>query len=238
MPRYPRTEFHQFQIFTKRSSHFAAIREIVSETGQSTNMLFAFFALTSAILMPIPKRYPGIGFGPAKAIIRLEVFTDPLCPGCAEEWPIIQAVLAHFPTQVNLDVHFLPLPYHTWAFVVTRAIIAVNITSTTSAQQFLSKLYAGDQDLFNNTALAETGQTAVVAKLATYVSKNFGISESTFNTNYNDPNTDNLARIEFKYSTSRGVNGTPVVYLNGVESDLDLDTPLSQWIAEIDALIN
>jgi hypothetical protein len=115
----------------------------------------------------------------------MELFSDPLCPGCAQEWTTIQAVLAHYPTQLNLDVHFLSLPYHTYSFVLTRSIIAVNITSTTTAQQFLTKLYSGDQDQFSNEALAGIGQTAVIAKVAQYVSDNFGISTSVFNTNYN-----------------------------------------------------
>jgi hypothetical protein len=34
-------------------------------------------------------------------------------------------VLANSSTQVNLIVHFLPLPDHTWVFVVTRAILAL-----------------------------------------------------------------------------------------------------------------
>jgi protein-disulfide isomerase len=201
-------------------------------------MFASLLFLSSSILMPIPKRFPGLAFGPTKAIIRLELFADPLCPVCASIWPTVQAVLAHYPTQLNLDVHFLPLPYHTWAYVVTRAIVAVNVTSTTSAQQFLTKLYAGDQNQFSNAALADVGQTAVIAKLATYVNQNFGIPTATFNTNYNAANTDNLGRIEFKYSASRGANGTPVVYLNGVESDLDSDSTLQQWYKEIDALIN
>jgi predicted DsbA family dithiol-disulfide isomerase len=201
-------------------------------------MLATFLAIGSSILMPIPKRFPGLAFGPAKAIIRLELFSDPLCPVCAEEWSTIQTVLNHYPTQLNLDVHFLPLPYHTWSYVLTRAIIAVNVTSTTLAQQFLTKLYSGDQDQFSNEALGDVGQTAVIAKVADYVSQNFGISTTVFNTNFNAANTDNLGRIEFKYSGSRGVNGTPVVYLNGVESDLGVDAPLSQWYSEIDALIN
>jgi protein-disulfide isomerase len=201
--------------------------------------MFSFLlVITSSILMPIPKRFPGLAFGPSKAIIRLELFADPLCPVCAAIWPTVQTVLNHYPTQLNLDVHFLPLPYHTWAYVITRSILAVNISSTTSAQQFLTKLYEGDQNQFSNTALADVGQTAVIAKVADYVSQNFGISTTTFNSNYNAANTDNLGRIEFKYSTSRGANGTPVVYLNGVESDLDADSTLSQWYAEIDALIN
>jgi protein-disulfide isomerase len=201
--------------------------------------MFSTFAVFAAsILMPIPKRFPGLAFGPTNAIIRLELFGDPLCDGCAAEWPTIQAVLAHYPTQLNLDVHFLPLPYHTWSYVLVRSIVAVNISSTASAQQFVTKLYGGDMNLFTNEALADVGQTDVIARIATYVSQNFGISSSTFNANFQAANTDNLGRIEFKYATSRTVNGTPLVYLNGVESDLDGDSPLSQWYAEIDALIN
>jgi hypothetical protein len=139
---------------------------------------------------------------------------------------------------VNLDVHFLPLPYHTWSYVLVRSIVAVNVTSTTFAQQFLSNLYAGDMAQFTNEALADSGQTEVVEKIANYVNQKFGIATSVFYANYNAANSDNLGRIEFKFATGRTVNGTPCVYLNGQESDLDGDSPLSQWYAEIDALLN
>jgi hypothetical protein len=201
-------------------------------------MFFVLSALSASVPMPIPKRYPGLRFGPENAIIRLELFSDPLCPVCAAEWPTIQAVLNHYPTQLNLDVHFLPLPYHTWAYVITRSILAVNISSTTKAQQFLSNLYAGDQDRFSNDAFSSQSQSSAVPIIATYVLQTLGIPTAEFSANYYLGSTDDAGRIEFKFSAGHGVNGTPVVYLNGVETDLSADTPLSEWYKVIDGLIN
>jgi protein-disulfide isomerase len=200
--------------------------------------MFAFVALSASILMPIPRRYPGLLFGPANAVIKIELFADPLCPDCATIWPKVAAVLNHYPTQVNVDVHFLPLPYHTWAFVVTRGILAVNISSTAKAQTFLANLYAGDQNQFSNSALAGKGQNAVVQQLASYVQTKLSISTTEFLANYNPDTTDTAGRVEFKYSASRGANGTPVVYLNGVESSIDESTSLSTWYSIIDGLLS
>jgi hypothetical protein len=76
-------------------------------------MLAALSAFTSSILMPIRKRFPRLAFGPMKAIIRLELFADLLCPVCASIWLTVQSVLNHYPTQLNLDGHFFPFPYQT-----------------------------------------------------------------------------------------------------------------------------
>jgi protein-disulfide isomerase len=195
-------------------------------------------SLSSAILMPIPRRYPGILWGPPNAVIKIELFADPLCPDCATIWPKITAVLNHYPTQVNVDVHFLPLPYHTWAFVVTRGILAANISSPDKARQMLANLYAGDQSQFSNTALQGKGQDAVLTTLASYVQSKLAISASEFTANYNRDSTDTLGRVEFKYSASRGNNGTPVVYVNAVESSIDESTPLATWYAIIDGLLS
>jgi hypothetical protein len=46
-------------------------------------------------------------------------------------------------------------------FVVTRAILAVNVTSTDKARTFLSNLYI-KKDQFKDGSVAETEQTAVV----------------------------------------------------------------------------
>jgi hypothetical protein len=85
--------------------------------------------------------------------------------------------------------------------------------------KFLSNLYINkDQDQFENGLLAETGQTAVVQKFAQYGSTTLGITSDKFRASYQKDTTDTAARIEFKYSASRGANGTPIVSLNGVES--------------------
>jgi hypothetical protein len=70
------------------------------------------------------------------------------------------------------------------------------------------------------------------------VSQNCRIFTTNFKTDSNAANRDHLESIEPKYSASTGANGTPVVDLNGVQSDLDSDSGLSEWYAEIDALVN
>jgi hypothetical protein len=114
----------------------------------------------------------------------------------------------------------------------------VNITSTQKAQQFLANLYAGDQDRFSNTGFAAQSQNSALPIIATYVLQTLGIPTAEFSANYNLDSTDDAGRSEFKFSAGHGANGTPVVYLNGVETDLGADTPLSDWYTLIDGLIN
>ncbi len=50
--------------------------------------------------------------GPADAKVTINEFTDFDCPYCAQEEPIIQQVLAAYPTQVKLVFKNLPLAIH------------------------------------------------------------------------------------------------------------------------------
>lgn len=200
-------------------------------------MLFLFTSCALGVLIPIPKRYPGIQFGPSDAAIRMELYVDPLCPVCAMIWPTIQTVLEKYPTQLNCDVHFLPLPYHTWAYLITRSIIAVNMTSNEEAKTMISNILLGDQDKFGNSVMADTTQNQAVTMVAEYVATTTKVTQDEFLANYKNSESDSNARIEFKFCASQRVSGTPVVFLNGIESDLGANTPISTWTSVLDELL-
>ena len=198
-------------------------------------MLFVLASFAFSALMPIPNRYPGLKYGTDSPTLEMEVYADPLCPICAMFWPTVEQIVQDYGNVLRLTVHFLPLPYHTWSFVVSRSLVAVEGIDTDKAKEFLKKLYDGDQNLFDNSAMSSKGQTEVVNYAADYVQKNLGISQSEFIPKYN--NADEDTRIEFKFAASHGVNGTPIVYVNGVETDLGAGTPYSTWKSFLDGLL-
>ena len=59
----------------------------------------------------------------------------------------------------------------------------------------------------------------------------------TFELNYDDLNFIMLTRVEFKYSLIRNLKGTPTVYINGVESDLNDQSSLDDWVDTINGLL-
>lgn len=195
-------------------------------------MIFALFSFAYAASMPIPNRYPGIVYGVDDPLVHLEVYADPLCPVCSIFWPILQQIVDAYPSNLRVTVHFLPLPYHTWSYLITRSIVAVQQISLDKAKTFLTNIYNGDQDQFDLPTKCEND---VVKLVASYVEKTLSISQSDFLEQYDK--CDSLARIEFKFAASHRVNGTPVCFLNGVESDLGAGTPISTWKSVIDQLI-
>ena len=126
----------------------------------------------------------------------------------------------------------LPLPYHTYSYLITRSIVAVQQISADKAKKFLDNIYNGDQDQFD---LPDKCENDVVKLVASYVERTLSIPQADFLQKYED--SDSLARIEFKFAASQRVNGTPICFLNGVESDLGAGTPFSTWKSVIDELI-
>lgn len=200
-------------------------------------MLGVLFAAAASVLMPVPKRYPGLVFGLDNPNISLEIFIDPLCPVCAMIWPNAEGIVQKFPTQLGIKIHFLPLPYHTWSFVITRSILAVKALSVEKAQQFIRNLLNGDQDQFSNSAMIDTSEKEVLADVAGYLTSKLGISAADFLAKYNSGDVSSDARIDFKFSATHAVSGTPVVYVNGVESELSAGQPLDEWVKFINQLL-
>lgn len=195
-------------------------------------MIFTLCAYAFSATMPIPNRYPGIVYGVDDPLVHLEVYVDPLCPICSMLWPVFQQIIETYPTNLRATVHFLPLPYHTWSYLITRSIVAVQQISLDKAKTFITNIYNGDQDQFDLPSKCENDVLKLVAQ---YVENTLSIPQSEFLKQYD--NSDSLARIEFKFAASNRVNGTPICFLNGVESDLGAGTPFSTWKSVIDQLI-
>lgn len=196
-------------------------------------MLLSLVSVAYAAAMTIPDRYPGIVYGDTNPLVHLEIYADPLCSVCAYFWPTVKEILEAYPKNLKTTVHFLPLPYHTWAFVMTKAILAVDQISRDKAKTLMDNIFLSDQEKFD---LPSKSQDEVIQIVAKYVEDTLSISQTDFLSKFYDAESD--ARIEFKFAASNRVNGTPICFLNGVETDLGAGTPLATWQQTIDALIN
>jgi hypothetical protein len=126
----------------------------------------------------------------------------------------LKQLLQAFPLTLNVRLHFLPLPYHTWSFVVNRGIVALKNIDYTKAQQLIDQLYNGGQNQFENDVLSKTGEDDVLQLLAKYVSSTDGVDSNTFINKYQDSTISSDTRIEFKNSASHAVAGTPTFFVN------------------------
>ena len=169
--------------------------------------------------MPVPKRYPGISFPINEGLVKLELFADPLCPNCLTIWPTMKYLMGNFSTQLQVIVHLVPLPYHTWSFIITQTLMAVNSINNSLAQAMINDLYNGSQDLFSNSATATLSESQVLEKALQYASTTFSIDYDKLKEEYNNQNMN--ARIEFKFAAEHEVSGTPTLFLNGVDAGYD-----------------
>ena len=199
-------------------------------------MFFLSYFLASALSgAPVPNRPTGLVWNSDVNDIILEMYGDPLCPDCAMVWNTTLSVVQTYKEHLQLRVHLLPLPYHTWSFIVTKCIMAVKSISEEKAKDLVNDLYNGGQDQFENDPLSGVGQTQVEEKVLDYASSLLNIDKTELQQAFSDNEMN--ARIEFKYACVHSVSGTPTFVVNGVEVELGGDATLEDFAAIIDPLL-
>jgi protein-disulfide isomerase len=200
--------------------------------------MLALLLARVAPLISIPKRVPGVHFGPDTALVGIEVVCDSVCPDCATVWSVVESVLSQYPTQVNVQLHFLALPSHTWAYAVARGVFAVQSLSADVARSVVHGLYVKrEQTQFSASALKNTPEAQVIPKILTYIAQTYGVDYAQLQQAYNATQTVLNARIDYKYAFIRHVPGTPTVFFNGAQTTLNENSPLSDWTKLIDSLL-
>ena len=200
-------------------------------------MLFLSYLFASALSgAPVPNRPTGVVWNGDVNDIILEMYGDPLCPDCLMVWNTTLSVVEHYKEHLQLRLHLLPLPYHTWSFIVTKSIMAVKSISEAKAQDYVNALYNGGQDQFENEPLSGTGQEQVIEKVLDYAASVTSIDKTELQNAYSSNEMN--ARIEFKYACVHSVAGTPTFFVNGVEVELGGDATLEDFEAIIDPLLN
>lgn len=175
---------------------------------------------------PLLRPY-GFTSGLPSAPIVFEMHADILCSDAKEEWDstISSLLKSYSSNQVYFIFHPFPLPYHRNAFLATKAGYAVNHVHAGSFLPWMEAIFA-IQDEFLTGAVNLT-ESEVVSKLAGVASQ-FGVSSSQFSAAWNNPDIEMQTRAQWKFSTSRGVFGSPMYFLNGVRI-LSADFRMSDW---------
>jgi predicted DsbA family dithiol-disulfide isomerase len=195
------------------------------------------FQATPGNLMPIPKRVLGLPWGPADAPIIVDVYTDPLCPDCTQSHQTIHAIKERYPTAIRFNFFMLALPFHTWAYRLTQAILTVKSFDAEKARELFFKILNEDQDKFTNSALSGLTEPAVIELFVNYASQHTGIPVPDLTERFNDKATDRAARLEFKNAANNGVTGTPTIFINGSLTVIDNATKVEDWVSVIDSLL-
>lgn len=200
--------------------------------------MIALLAFLGSAGIPIPKGYSGIHWGPESAPINIELFTDIICPDCATEWPITMKVLEKYSTQVNLQVHLFELPFHTWAYVISRLCYAMDSIDHKLGQAVINGLLGDhDQDQFGTTAMQNTPEKDVTKKALAYAVEKYGVDATTLQKAFDSTEVIMRTRIDYKYTYIKNIPGTPTVYINGIQTDLTENSSFDDWCRIIDKLL-
>ncbi|KAI9919138.1 hypothetical protein PsorP6_011817 [Peronosclerospora sorghi] len=208
-----------------------------------------FLFLATAVCSPVvpqqvPRRLPGftLGSGGADAGVQLESYIDLLCPYSKSAYPGLIKLANHYePDELRVRFVLFPLPYHQHAFAAAEA--TYTITTALGDEKFthwLETIYA-NQDIFWNKATKDLSSVQVVAKLKTLAQKTFpSLEDDQWDkqmTGYGGTEVDNLVRESWKYTCSRGMSGTPMYTLNGVQFVAGADWTFEQWQKVVDPLV-
>ncbi|KAM5565205.1 hypothetical protein ABKV19_019298 [Rosa sericea] len=170
--------------------------------------------------------------------ILIEAFFDPVCPDSRDSWPPLKQALAYYGPHVTLAVHLLPLPYHDNAFVASRAVHIVNKLKPSATFSVLEWFFK-NQERYYNAQTRNISRASIVDDLVKQLTAVLGNSyHSSLESGFNDRKTDLTTRVSFKYSTSRGVYGTPTFYVNGfVLPDSGDALDFNGWKKVLDPLV-
>ncbi|CAF3403679.1 unnamed protein product [Rotaria sp. Silwood1] len=190
--------------------------------------------------VPIPSRPDGYGVGgPADAHVVVEMFFDPLCPGCKASWPTVLQLIQAYATRIHVRIHTFPLPYHTNSFVASQGLhVVANVTNRNldAIFQYVTKVFENQQMWYNDATKSMT-MPQVIDSLATYIDKIGLISKDKFLAGMASDDINDETRISWKYACSRGVVGTPTFLINGVTISANSAWSLDDWKSVIDPIL-
>lgn len=164
-----------------------------------------YFVCVSA-QAPIPSRPDGYGVGgPADAHVVVEMFFDPLCPGCKAAWPTVLQLIQAYGKTIHVRIHTFPLPYHTYSFVASQGLhVIANVTNRNldSIYQYATKVIE-NQEKWQDTTTASMNTLQVIDSLASFVDKTGLTTKAKFLAGMNNPDINDQTRISWKYACTR-----------------------------------
>lgn len=157
--------------------------------------------------------------GAARPVVTLVEWADFECPFCGVAAPLLKGIVEKYPEQVQLVFKHYPLSAHQHSDDAARAAVAA---------QRQGKFWPVQQALFENqkAGLDESN----ILKLA----REAGLDMKEFESDIaSEATADSVAR-DRKQADELGLEGTPMIYINGRHFSLehfDLRQDLEPWIA-------
>jgi protein-disulfide isomerase len=194
-------------VIITKSQGTSQSRMLVSSDGKHviTGDILPFGARPfDEVRVKLEKGVNGPAKGPAKAAMTIVEFSDLQCPHCQKVAPVIEQLLAQEP-----EAHFVfqnfPLPGHNWAEKGASYLDCVGRASNDAVWKFIQKTFEDQPNITEANAdeklkAIATASGANADEIAACAAK-----------------PDTKARIEASMALGKsvGVNGTPMLFING-----------------------
>jgi protein-disulfide isomerase len=153
--------------------------------------------------------------GPDDAPVTIVEFADFECPHCRMEVPILEAVLAAHPGKVRVVYKFVSLPMHVHADAASRAAYA-------AGQQ--GKFWEMERMLFERQEHLEDADLERYARV-------LKLDIPKWKADMSAPATAARLAQDKKLEEDLKLKGTPTIYVNGRELDVEADESLEERVA-------
>lgn len=155
---------------------------------------------------------------------RLDIYGDLLCPDYREFVESVESKIVEKYKNANLLVvlHLFPLPYHHVAYVINQAALGLALHHTRNFGGKSGEIFSlfrnavfNVQESFGNAAIINTTMLEITKRVGD-VAATAGLSRKVAMASISDRSIDLKLRSVLKAAWSRGVTGSPSLYLNSV----------------------
>jgi protein-disulfide isomerase len=153
--------------------------------------------------------------GPDDAPVTIVEFADFECPHCRMAVPLVDAVLAAHPGKVRLVYKFVSLPMHVHAEAAARAAYAAHKQG---------KFWEMEHLLFERQEHLEDADIERYAKI-------LKLDIAAWKLDMSSPAVKDRLTEDHKLEEDLKLKGTPTIYVNGRELDVEADESLEERVA-------
>jgi hypothetical protein len=153
--------------------------------------------------------------GPDDAPVTIVEFADFECPHCRMAVPLVDAVLAAHPGKVRLVYKFVSLPMHVHAEAAARAAYAAHKQG---------KFWEMEHLLFERQEHLEDADIERYAKI-------LKVDIAAWKLDMSSPAVKDRLTEDHKLEEDLKLKGTPTIYVNGRELDVEADESLEERVA-------
>jgi hypothetical protein len=170
-----------------------------------------------------------------------ELTIDLACSATRDAWETLSEVVQEYKESAKFTVRVLPLPYHQYAFLMSKAASTVYYyLGDREAFNFMNTAILNQPEIYNS-ATADKSYNDIKHLVKGWATNSTALSDVQFEEGFDvstaPGNTiEMFTRYEFKFAAIEGTYGTPMYRINGLLMDPNGLATIEDWRATLDPL--